>query len=372
VYLNNAATTYPKPKVVLDAVKNSLVALPFENSRSNLDSEDIIIRCKTLLAEFIGADSADEIFFTSGATESANLIIHGLDLKNSHVIVSSTEHNAVLRPLYNHFVKPVISQAVCGDSGEVIVQEIERLIQPNTRVIFLSHCSGVTGYVQDIESIGKLAHERGIIFVVDASQSIGCIDIDVLKMNIDILIFTGHKNLFGLAGIGGMYIKRDVPVVVVKTGGTGYDSDLIKLPKNYRNFEPGTPNFIGITSLMSGLMYLESVGIVNIERYVKSVRRAVLTRLNKLKNVTLYNKDTEKLSGPVVSLNIDGLSPTDVGYILRETYGIIVRTGLHCCPVIHKNLSTPHGTVRMSYSLITPKKDIEAFVNAIEQLSVAI
>lgn len=397
IYLNNAATSYPKPKTVLEAASGCLTAMPAEGGRSvgniiddrsadALTSENIVQRCKLQLSMLFHC-APDELYLTSGATESANLVIAGLPMQGIHVIVTVTEHNSILRPLYNHPEHPEITCVPCDPDGRVDPECIQKAIRPNTKYVFVNHCSNVTGYVQDMAALWDLTRKDHLLLIADVSQSAGCADIHIDRGFADILIFTGHKNLFGASGIGGMYIRRDIPLRPVKTGGTGYDSAVIRLPEDYRDFEPGTPNYPGIAAMAAGAKFIMDTGgaggpdivcdrmsgqhccsgIELVQKQLHQTRKYMVERLKAMPGVTVYNANTDQFSGPVISLNILGLSPKDTGYILLENYGIVTRTGLHCSPLIHQHLGAPEGTVRLSFTIMTPREDIEAALAAVEE-----
>lgn len=366
LYLNCAASSFPKPEAVLQCAKRAMYLPPEDAGRSNgfsLNGED----CRLLIASLIGC-LPQEIFFTSGATESANLIIRGLQLRGSRVIATATEHNCILRPLYNHPDQPEVSIAPCDENGAVRLPDLEALIRPDTKYLFLNHCSNVTGYVQDLHAIGELCHLHGITLIVDASQSIGCTEIDVARDHVGILIFTGHKNLFGLAGSGGYYVNKSVQLPIVKTGGTGIDSLWLKLPADYTNREPGTANTVGLASLAAGTGFVLEYGAENIRRELAAKRKRLVDGLTGIFGIRVLHPFPLQDAGPVVSFVADGLSPSDVGYILSESYGITLRTGFHCCPLIHEQLKTPQGTIRASFSVLTEDSALDALCSAIQEI----
>jgi len=367
IYLNCAASSFPKPEAVLHRVQQELLLPPEAAGRSNRTGEPLTEQCRETVAQLIGCKPA-ELHFSSGATESANLILAGLDLKNTHVIATATEHNSILRPLFNHRDRPDISLVPCNADGLTDPSAIEQRIQPQTRFLFVNHCSNVTGCVQDLQSISAIARRHGILLIVDASQSIGCVDIDVERDGIDILIFTGHKNLFSLSGIGGYYLRTGIPVDVVKTGGTGTDSLWLMLPDGYTNREPGTPNLSGLVSLEAGTSYVRETGLAQIQRILHQKRSLLISGLTSIDGLHVFHTDHSLFSGPVVSFVGAAVAPADFGYILKESYGITVRTGYHCCPCIHDYLGTPNGTVRISFSVLTPEEHLLSLIDAVREI----
>lgn len=366
IYLNCAASSFPKPEAVLQCVRTALLQPSEEAGRSSgfgYSGE----RCKQLLADLIHC-TPEELYFTSGATESANLIIGGLDMKNCHILATATEHNSILRPLYNHPDHPEITIVPCDENGAVSLEALESSLRPDTRYLFVNHCSNVTGYLQDLHAIGDFCHRHGIFLIADASQSLGCTELDVQRDQIDSLIFTGHKNLFGLTGTGGYYLRKSVPLRILKTGGTGTDSLWLTLPANYQNREPGTPNHLGITSLAAGTAYLQNLGIKEIQQTLSRKRKRLLAGLQSVSGIRILHASSAAEAGPVVSLISDLISPSDLGYILSRSYGITLRTGYHCCPCIHEYLHTPEGTVRISFSILTPDSHLDACCNALLEI----
>ncbi len=363
IYLNNAATSYPKPEAVVQRTQAQLLLPPEEQGRSSASAAGLAERCRISVAGYLGCPP-ENLHFTSGATESANLLIAGLQLNGVHVIATAAEHNCILRPLYNHRDKPQISIAPCDAAGCVSVKAIESLIQPNTGYLFVNHASNVTGCVQPLAEIAAMARNHGIRVIVDTSQSAGCIPIDIETLGIDGLIFTGHKNLFGFTGIGGMYLHPDLPVSIVKTGGTGSDSLWLTLPEGYQNREAGTQNLPGLASLEAGIAALEEIGQEEVTRLLRHKRKLLLQSLSGLPGIQVFHPGEQEEALPVVSFTSGLLSAGDLGYILSHGYGITLRTGYHCCPCIHKYLGTEQGTVRVSASILTPDAEILAFGQA--------
>lgn len=375
IYLNNAATSYPKPEGVIQAAAGSIAAMPLEEGRGNVKPEnsdsvwaDTKILAKHLMAGLIGSDD-DEIYFTSGATESANLVISGLDMKKAHVIVTAAEHNCILRPLYNHPDRPDISVAPCDKNGAVSLEAVKKLIRKDTKYLFVNHMSNVTGCIQPMEMLGEMASEHGLLLIADGSQSAGCCPVDVRRMKIDIFIFTCHKNLFGTAGLGGFFMKKGTKLKAVKTGGTGYDSRRLILPDDYDEFEPGTPNYPGIAALCAGLRYIRGIGEEKIYERLLRRRCKFVQKLTALRNIEVYGADGENEYGPVISFNLRGLAAEDVGDILAENYHIAVRTGYHCSPLIHRFLNHDSGTVRLSFSYLTKETELWAAYDAVQKIS---
>lgn len=372
IYFNNAATSYPKPQMVIDAVNACICSVPEAQFRNNINNEsDIVEQCRANLATLFNIKNPERIFFTSGATEALNLVINGLNLSNRHIVTTVTEHNSLLRPLVNHnFADNIkIDYAECDEFGHVDITGIEEKIRPETFAVFINHCSNVTGAVQDINTLGKITQSRGILLIVDASQSAGAVDIDLQKSGADILVFTGHKALMGIQGTGGFYIRPGLSLSLTKIGGTGKDSHIIKLPADYDDYESGTMNIPGISALNSGVKFILDTGIPEIIEKKQLLTSRLINGLKEFKNITLYSREG-KNQGPVVSFNVKGISPGDVGYILFHSNEIFIRTGLHCAPLIHKYLSNnKSGNIRVSFSFFNTLQETDIFLDTIKQIN---
>jgi len=375
IYFNNAATTFPKPQSVIDAVNKCLQQAPTDQFRNNTETGEIISQCKNNLAKLFHIKTPERIFFTSGATEALNMVIKGLNFSGKHIVTTTTEHNSVLRPLsrfieaYNSTGNKTITYVDCNSDGFVPVADIEKNIKANTIAVIINHCSNVTGVLQDIEKIGKITRNRGVLFIVDASQSAGSVNIDVEQSNIDLLIFTGHKGLMGIQGIGGFYVRPGIKLRATKLGGTGKDSHIINFPEDYQQYEAGTMNIPGITALNQGIKFILDTNTEKIIAKEKRLTTKLFSELNKLKNVIIYAKSAEN-HGPALSFNIKGVPPGDVGYILQHSGEYVVRTGLHCAPLIHNALNASEkGTVRVSFSFFNTEKEIDGLVKIIQQIN---
>ena len=373
IYLNNAATGFPKPPGVVRAVTDCLRSVPIHHARSGIDSEevDVVSACRRRLATFFGVSEPERIIFTSGATESLNLAIFGSDLEGKHVVTTAVEHNSVLRPLktLERDGRIALSIAPCDQSGTVLRENIEALLRPDTAIIVVNHCSNVTGAINDIARIGRLARERNIPFVVDAAQSAGVVPIDVERMHIDFLAFTGHKGLHGIRGIGGAYIGPSLRLRPLKVGGTGIRSDYLYQPEELPiYYEAGTLNIPGIVSLHAGVEFLEARGIDAIRAHKECCCERLRSRLQEPACVRFYPTDSTK-SSTLLSFNIEGMEPADVGYILENSFGISVRSGLQCAPLIHQHLGTfPRGSIRVSPSFATTNEEIDACAEAVGEI----
>lgn len=367
IYLNNAATSYPKPKCVIDTMIDCLSAPPLGQSRGSRNGEnDLLNDCRNNLARFLGIAQWENIYFSSGATESSNSVIRGIDWREVQIYATETEHNSILRPLYNHPDKLTIKLLPCDQYGYVDEDSIANIDPNKPAALFINHCSNVTGAVQDIEKIALLAKERNMLLIVDASQSAGCIPIEVDKWGIDILILTGHKSLMAVQGTGAHYVRKGIDFRPYKFGGTGFDSSIIQYTGDGDyEYEPGTQNLPGIAALNTAIKYLQGVGVNQIFSKEKQMINYLINGLRKLEKVKIYS-DFQREQGPLLSMNIKGLKAPDLAYILSEGYDIVIRAGLHCAPLIHKRMGTGDGgTLRVSLSQYTSYEELNVFLQAI-------
>lgn len=374
IYLNNAATTYPKPEIVIQAVNQYLTNPPVHAKRSGYSrGSDVIGGCRTKLAALFHIPDPAQIIFTSGATEALNLIIKGLDLKGGHIVTTTTEHNSVYRPLValqdaGEFEATLVD---CDGTGFVSPRAIAAAIKKETGAIIVNHCSNVTGRLQDLKAIGAIANENDLLFVVDASQSAGYHDIDPKAYHIDALIFTGHKSLYGTPGTGGCYLKEGLRPRPLKTGGTGVRADLMTQPGDMPlYYEAGTPNTPGIAALNAGLEFISQIGTETLREKKEKRIEQIIDALMLMPNVHVYGQSIERFPASVLSFNIDGMEPADVVSMLEQSFDIIIRAGLHCAPLVHQALGTyPKGTLRVSPSYFTSDEEIQSFIDAIKQIS---
>jgi selenocysteine lyase/cysteine desulfurase len=305
------------------------------------------------------------VFFTSGATEAMNLVVRGLTLRR--VVVTAAEHNAVLRPLAAMLPDSVIELVPCDESGYVNRKAMKEALVPGIDALLMNHCSNVTGAVQDVRFAAELAHRAGALFIVDAAQSAGVVPIDMERDDVDVLVFTGHKALFGPAGIGGFALREHVELEPVKFGGTGSEGDSVR-PAAKRLFEVGTQNAPGIAGLVAGLRFVLETGVETIGRHVAALAGELSGALRALPGVKVYAAPENASSGGAVSFNVSGLDPADLGYILRHSYDMELRTGFQCAPLLMKGLGLDKGVVRASVSYLTPREDVLALIEAVKSI----
>lgn len=377
IYLNNGATSWPKPPAVSEAVQACLSGTPASQFRggSSIMKKDVEVLCRGKLGQLLGIRETERIFFTSGATESMNTVLGGLDYgKKGSILVTQTEHNSVLRPVYNleQLKEHPVLIAECTINGTVKMEALEKTVRPDSRALVVNHCSNVTGCVQDMEMIRDFAKSHGLLLIVDVSQSAGCIPVDADQWEADAVIFTGHKSLMGIQGTGGFYIRGGIDLKPLKYGGTGRNSAQLTYEKKDYEYEVGTQNMQGIAGLLAGVEFIEQTGLSAIMEKEAHLMEMLYHGLEEIEGVKVYgNRDACK--GSVMSLNFRGLKASDAAYILESGYGIIVRAGLHCSPLIHKAMGTEDGgTVRVSVSWFTEEKDIEEFLKAAKEIAASV
>lgn len=378
IYLDNGATTFPKPKVVTDKIMECYIGYAGNPGRSGhklamkMDLE--IYETREKICKLINGTEVLNVIFTFNATDSLNLAIKGVLEEGDHVITTSMEHNSVLRPL-NQLRKEgkiELSIVYADDKGYIDPKKIFEALTPNTKMIVTTHMSNVFGTIVDIKAIGDFCKENNILYLVDASQSIGVLDIDVQEMNIDLLAFPGHKALFGPMGTGALYIKEGIIVKPLKEGGTGSYSHSIDQPDLYPDsLESGTPNGVGIIALGKGIDFINEVGIENIRNHEMSLKNHFIELLKDNEDVILYGTLDDR-QGAVVSLNVKDMDSSEISYILSDEFDIYTRPGFHCAPLAHKTMGTEElGAIRFSFgyynTLEEVEKTVEALLNIIER-----
>jgi cysteine desulfurase/selenocysteine lyase len=372
IYLNNAATSWPKPPEVLAAVAQSL-SLPFFGSgrTTATQGEDYITLAREALCRFLGADPPEHVIFTRNATDSLNILIQGfLTGKEGgcHVLTTALDHNSVLRPLHEYERQHRIRLTILPfEEGFVRPDHVEAAIRPDTRLMVMTHGSNVLGSVQDIRKIGEILHNHGIFFIVDGAQTAGHIPIGLWDLPVDACVFTGHKGLFGIPGTGGFYLRDPEAIAPVRFGGTGTDSFSLFHPREMpERFEAGTPDYPGLAALAAGVHFITSTGMDTIAAKAERQTAFLIRELKKESAITIYHDHPDL---PIVSFNIRGLQDDDVGFMLGRAYGIIARTGLHCAPLVHKAIDGGEGCVRVSLSWFTTDEECEAAASAIREIA---
>ena len=374
IYFNNAATTYVKPDEMKEAVIKALNTMgnAGRGAGASLDAARTIFDTRVRLANLFNADNPKDIAFTPNATFGLNTAVKGLIGKGDHVITTVLEHNSVLRPLYEMEERGAeVTFVGCDNLGNPLYDDFERAVKYNTKAIICTHASNLTGNIVDIKRVGNIAKRHGLLFIVDASQSAGILDIDVKEDNIDVLVFTGHKGLLGPQGTGGIYVRDGVDVKPLLSGGSGFDSFNHRHPCNMpEKLEAGTLNGHGIAGLNGSLRYLEKTGIKNIREKEQSLMWKFYTGIKDIPNVAVYGDFSSKNRAAIVSMNILGYDSSEVSDALSYEFGIITRAGAHCAPLMHEALGTKEtGAVRFSFSHNNTEEEINTAVKAVLKLS---
>jgi cysteine desulfurase / selenocysteine lyase len=379
IYLDNAATSFPKAPGVSRAVAEVIDHLGTSPGRGSyrlaLQAGRLLFDIRETVADFFGIADASRVVFTSGATEALNLALFGLLQPGDRVITSSMEHNAVLRPLHALQQRGVEVVRVPADATGLVAADDLRAAATQgtkrTRMVALTHAANVTGTIQPIEDLGTWCRAEGILLLVDAAQSAGLLPIDVEALGIDLLAVPGHKNLLGPAGTGFLYIREGLQPRPLYFGGTGGDSTSPLPPEELpERLESGTVNLPGLAGLRAGLLYLQSRGLQAVRRQKTALLEQVLSGLKRLDGVRIYGPGEAARHAGAVSINLAGRDPAEIGYRLDADFGICVRTGLHCAPEAHRTIgSFPDGTVRISPGLFNTTADIDTLLQALHVLT---
>jgi len=378
IYFDNAATSWPKPPETLMAMQRYLQNIGGSPGRSghrlSVEAARIVFETREKLAHLFHIADPLRIVLTKNATEALNIAIFGLLKTGDHVLTSGMEHNSLMRPLRLMESRGVeIDVVPCSGKGELDPGDMIRYIKKNTKAILITHASNVTGTVLPISEIGRLARERNLIFGIDAAQTAGCIPIDVVAMNIDLLAFTGHKSLFGPPGTGGLYIRKglDKNMKTLCVGGTGSRSEVEAQPEFLPDrYESGTPNTVGIAGLGAGIDFVLSKGIKQIQEREETLVKIFVDGIRDIPGMIIYGLLSPDLRTPVVSFNIAGKDPADVALELDEYFDIMSRPGLQCAPAAHKTIGTyPQGTVRFSFSYFNTEDQVNTAVAALRKIS---
>lgn len=375
IYLDNAATTMRKPEEVIEAVVQAMHSMGNAGRGAHgasLQASRTIYDTRELLCRFFGGTDPRRIVFTSNSTESLNIAIKGLFESGDHVITTMLEHNSVLRPLYEMEEKGVELTIIPADKKGVIdYDDIEKAIRPNTKAVVCTHGSNLTGNVVDIEKIGKITKEKDILLIVDASQTAGVFPVDVKKMNIDVLCFTGHKGLMGPQGTGGMYVREGLQIRPLKSGGSGVQTYSKTHPSEMPTaLEAGTMNGHGIAGLHAAVEYIEKTGIDQIRKREQECMKRFYEGVIHVPGVKVYGDFDDLNRCAIVSLNIGDYDSSEVSDELLTEYGISTRPGAHCAPLMHEALGTvEQGAVRFSFSHFTTDEEVDIAIKAIRELA---
>lgn len=377
IYFDQAATSWPKPTEVMasmDSFQRSIGASPGRSGHSrSLDAARVVLGAREAVARLFGVADPLRIVFTKNATEALNLVAFGLMEPGDHCITSSMEHNSVMRPLRALEATGVeLSLIPCSARGELDPHEIIPLIKPNTKAVFLTHASNVTGTIMPIAEAATIARDNGLVLCVDAAQTAGAVPIDVKEMDVDFLVFTGHKSLMGPQGTGGLYIRPgfEDQLRPLMLGGTGSRSEYEVQPDFMPDkFESGTPNTVGLAGLGAGVAFILDTGLGAIRAYEERLTGQLLDGLTALDGVRVYGPDTAHERTALVSFTLAKMSPSEAALILGDEHGILCRPGLHCAPGAHKSIGTfPEGTIRFSLGFFNTPDQIDLALQALDRL----
>lgn len=375
IYLDSSATSFLKPPQVAEAVFRSFNTIGNAGRGAHaptLNASRLIYDTREKLAALFGTPDPSRIAFTCNATEALNIAIHGAIHPGEHVITTACEHNSVLRPLYLKEKEGTELTIIPADKkGRIRYDLLESSVKSNTSAIVLTHASNLSGNVTDLAFVSNFAKKHGLLLIVDASQTAGSLPINVVKMGIDILCFTGHKGLFGPQGTGGLYVREGLTLSPLKSGGSGIHSFDRQHPTDMPTaLEAGTLNGHGIAGLNAGLDYILSTGVKNIHAKEISLARRFVNGISDISDLKLYGDIDAPLRTPIISLNIGNMSSTSVSDILWEDYEICVRAGAHCAPLMHKTFGTEkQGAVRFSFSCFNTEAEIDTAIQAMHEIA---
>ncbi|MGQ9693186.1 MAG: aminotransferase class V-fold PLP-dependent enzyme [Thermodesulfobacteriota bacterium] len=376
IYLDHAATSFPKPPSVYQAIMDVLRRVGGSPGRSDhraaREASQIVQETREKIARLFAIPQTEQVIFTHNATEAINLGLKGLLSSKDHVLISSMEHNSVVRPLRRlEEIGVKFSIVPCSREGYLDPAALKKGLQPKTKLIVLTHASNVTGTIFPIEEIGHFARSRGIFFMVDAAQTAGLLPIDVQKMKIDLLACPGHKSLYGPQGTGFLYVSPEIDLKPLLEGGTGTNSESDRQPKDLPfSLESGTLNTPGIAGLGAGISFIMKEGLEKIWRQESQLTKRLLKGLQKISGLKIYGSFKAEERVPVISFNLNSIHPGHLAYLLDEIYNIGVRAGLHCAPHAHRSLGTfPYGAVRVSLGLFNKIKEVEALLKALRDIS---
>jgi cysteine desulfurase family protein len=379
VYLDHAASSWPKPEGVIEAMSEAVREYGANPGRGGHQlsqrASNVIYETRKLLAQLFGVKDPKNIIFFQNATQSINQALKGIQWKaGDQIIATMYEHNSVRRPLeYLHREYGVeIKYFQPNQNGQISMEHFDELLTNQTKLIVSTHVSNLTGAILPIKKIGLRAKEHQIPFLVDASQSAGMLPINVEEMGIDLLAFTGHKGLYGPQGIGGLYISPTVDLVPLLHGGTGSQSEAVDQPQSRpERYESGTVNTPGIAGLRAGIQFVMNLGLESIYEHERMLTHYALKRLREIKGVIVYGPDNGIERASVISLNLEGIDCQEVAYVLDQHYHIATRAGMHCTPLGHQSIQTDQiGTIRISFGYFNQKEEVDQLVKALEEIRI--
>ncbi|APF26571.1 aminotransferase class-V family protein [Clostridium sporogenes] len=378
IYLDNAATTYPKPEKVYSSILNymkNVGASPGRGGYENaLTGDRMVYKCRQSLINLFNFNKIENVVFTSNITASLNILIKSIVKDGWHVITSSMDHNSVIRPLVSLEKSNKIKLDIlnCSEEGLINIEDFKSAIKDNTKLVVLSHASNIVGTIQPLETIGKICKEKGIYFIIDSAQTAGVLPLDFQNLNCNALAFTGHKALLGPQGIGGFIIDDKLNNIATNfiEGGTGSLSESTLQPDFLPDkFESGTMNTPGIAGLLAGIEYINEEGLNTIKEREEYLSREFINGLLNIDSIKVYGPLDASLRTATISINSSKIDNSELGFLLDSEFGIMVRTGLHCAPLAHKTIgSFPQGTLRFSFGAFNDIKDINYALYALNSI----
>ncbi len=379
IYLDNAATSWPKPPEVLRAMSEFLELAGGNPGRSghrlSVEAGRIVFSARQAAADLFNVVNPLRVIFTLNATHALNVALRGLLRAGDRVVCSGIEHNSVMRPL-RALERQGVQLAVvsCAPDGSLDPSEIERAIAPRTRLVVLNHASNVVGTILPVEEAADMAHAAGGLLLVDAAQTAGVLPIDMQAQKIDLLAFTGHKGLLGPPGTGGLIIGEGVNVAELKPlvrGGTGSRSQHQEQPDDLPDrYEAGTPNGVGIAGLAAGIRFVAQRGVESIRADETAMTRALIEGLADVPGLTIYGPADARRRTAVISFTVAGRRVSEIGQRLDEEFGVLCRVGLHCAPAAHRTIGTfPEGTVRLAPGMFTTMDEIQRTIESVREIA---
>jgi cysteine desulfurase family protein len=378
IYLDNAATSFPKPESVYQALdafaRNSLANPGRAGHKMALAAERALDDCRHLLNQFFHGKEPERFVFTLNATDALNMAFKGVLADGDHVITTDLEHNSVSRPLRALELagRIALTRVPADDGGTINPDDVKKAITPRTRLVALTHASNVLGTVQPVAEVGRVAREHDLLFVVDAAQTAGVLPIDVQEMNIDLLAFPGHKSLLGPTGTGALYVGPRARLRAWREGGTGGDSASETQPREFPYFlEGGTPNVLGVAGLAAGLKFVQEQGLAKIHAHEVALCERLWRRLDEIDGYEVFgHRDMTRRVG-TLSLRSQTLAASEIGGILDQAFEIAIRPGLHCAPYVHHAMGTfPDGTVRVSPGPFSTEAEMDQLAAALGEIMV--
>ena len=379
LYLDNAATSWPKPPGVADAMVHFIESVGANPGRSghrlSVEAARIVYRTREAIAQFFNISDSLRVVFGLNITDSINLALHGLLKPGDHVVTTGMEHNAVMRPLRQIEKNNVmITQVACAQDGTIDPDDVKTTIQPNTRLVVVNHASNVCGTLLPIKEIGEIARHANLLFLVDSAQSAGTINIDMIRDQIDLLAFTGHKSLYGPMGTGGLILGERIDpqeITSIRQGGTGSRSEREEQPDFLPDcFESGTANAVGLAGLLAGLAWLNDVGVEKIQADEEKLCQQLINGLMEIPGVIVYGTHDAKKQTATVAWNMEGVEASTIGMRLDDEFGILCRVGLHCAPSAHRTIGTfPDGCVRFGLGAFNSQSDVERTLKSVARIA---